>query len=875
MIPTTTAIKIEDDTSTNAETKSDVAEAKAEPKAVVTEESANGSIKTDTSETTDATTADDEPTKSEDSIADSIFADAEVENEIETLSATDASKKETIDDNDAETQLENDSDDDTSSSDEDKTEVKSEGTSNNWDNGYSSELQKLYSKVDADTRAVAEEMIRAVHAGNKKKVPTIEDKPESPSPTLNHAAHDPTPAIAPRPAATKSVAPDVAAQSEPKKINCTLINKGNEPSALELALKQQGITHSDQLRSTQFPFRLHNMLDDAERSGHAHILSWCPGGDSFKIHKPTKLINVLQKYFRQSKFKSFLRQLQGYNFKRITRGKDQGVVSHPLFLRGRRSVSTLMRRKRVGPKVIDSDKAQASRLAVAAGAFAKKAGIAVLAPNQKSNTRILPHAQHPIAHPNASSIHSAQAFLNNGVQKLSSQTNGTINPNPQDVLCVDYPNGQQVQQFQGNRKLASIVQKITGHYTSANESVKTMIVNEISSRIQNSGSRFLKLSKDGLSWMECNREEMFRKVISSFELEIGPKEYKDKTHIDLTEDSDSSTSSIPTAATNKSSLPGLAERNLHAVGTSSDPGRRLLPRNQDVVMRGGPGSEREGNTYLKTMIQVNVGQQQDSFEMKRIKCRAILERMKRRGSRFFLKLKETDSDDEMYVLSDMEAQEVIYTAFCAEEKKMQSLFVEAKALAGRDGNGNHPGLSGLVGAAQFASMAGLQGDAAMLSQLKANNEMNLLASQQASLKRPLPGHGHHSHENIIEKRLRAETDEHIKILIERERQRRSDPYSAAGRAGRLPFNARNTAMESSMPMPAAFGGAGATSHGIDQYLKERRADEMLLNSATAARTTFSAGPSPSGLAAELPKSNNHFVEFLKKKYVKSAQERAW
>ena len=41
---------------------------------------------------------------------------------------------------------------------------------------------------------------------------------------------------------------------------------------------------------------------------------------------------------------------QGYNFKRITRGKDQGVVSHPLFLRGRRSVSTLMRRKRVGPQ---------------------------------------------------------------------------------------------------------------------------------------------------------------------------------------------------------------------------------------------------------------------------------------------------------------------------------------------------------------------------------------------------------------------------------------------------------------------------------------------------------------------------------------------
>jgi hypothetical protein len=363
-------------------------------------------------------------------------------------------------------------------------------------------------------------------------------------------------------------------------------------------------------------------------------------------------------------------------------------------------------------------------------------------------------------------------------------------------------------------------------------------------------------------------------VINSFEQEIGSKGYTDKTHIDLTEDSDSITGSSA-AATNKSSLPGLAERNMHAVGTSTDLGRRVLPRNQDVVMRGGPGSEREGNTYLRTMIQVNVGQQRDSFEMKRIKCRAILERMKRRGSRFFLKLKETDSDDEMYVLSDTEAQDVIYTAFCAEEKKMQSPFVETPNAASMlDGNGRHPGLSGVLGAGQFASMSGLQGDAAMLSQLKANNEMNLLASQQASLKRPLPGHGHHihhSHENIIEKRLKAETDEHIKILIERERQRRNDPYSAAGLAGRLPFN--NAAMESSMPMSAAF--AGATSNGIDQYLKERLADEMLLKSAAGARTTFSAGPSPSGLAGELPKSNNHFVEFLKKKYVKSAQKRAW
>mmetsp|Transcript_440 Transcript_440/g.951 ORF Transcript_440/g.951 Transcript_440/m.951 type:complete len:609 (-) Transcript_440:184-2010(-) len=608
------------------------------------------------------------------------------------------------------------------------------------------------------------------------------------------------------------------------------------------------------------------MLDDAERSGHAHIVSWCSGGESFKIHKPNLLINVLQKYFRQSKFKSFLRQLQGYNFKRITRGKDQGVVSHPLFLRGRRSVSTLMRRKRVGPKPdTDPNKVAAN--------FKKNAAKAV--PSRvppTPPTRILPTPHSIASRPMPPTIHSA-GFLHKGI----------LNPRPQDVLCVDYPNGHQVRQFQGNRKLASIVQKITGHYTGANESVRTMIVNEISSRIQNSGSRFLKLSKDGLSWVECNREEMFRRVITCFEQEILSKEKG--LQIDLTGESEAP---ISAALALDKRLPA----SLHGIAAlGADPSRRIPPRDIDVVLRGGPGSEREGNTYLKTMIQANVGQQLDSFEMKRIKCRAILERMKRRGSRFFLKLKDTDADDEMYILSDAEAQDVIYTAFCAEEKKVQAILVDApspaatmlraKALAGMDTG--HPSLPGLGAASQYgaraAAAAALQSDAALLNQIKANNEMRLLASQNP-LKRPLPGHlaAQAVHENILEKRIRAETDEHIKLLIERERQQR-DPYAAAaaaaGLAGRLPFHHAAAAATRLEPGLAAFAGAGAANNSaIDQYLKERRADELLLKQAAAARAPYGAGAG-AGLGADLPKSNNPFVEFLKKKYVKGAQDRAW
>lgn len=759
---------------------------------------------------------------------------------------------------------------------------------NNWDNGYSNELQKMYSNVDPDTRAVAEKMIRAVQGLNKKDTSeTKKDVPKDVS-LITSPADDvrSSPTISTPGVSEESSTPSTKDDEKDPATND--VNKGKEPSALELALKQQGISQSDQLRSTQFPFRLHNMLDDAERSGHGHIVSWCAGGDCFKIHKPGQLINVLQKYFRQSKFKSFLRQLQGYNFKRVTRGKDQGVVSHPLFLRGRRSVSTLMRRKRVGPKmnrVIDPEPSQSNKISAVASrniAFKKNEAAANRSPKSTGNTPILPQGTQGAIALSA----TKQKYLNHSqnppVVQSTQSIGKTINPNPQDVLCVDFPNSKTAQHFQGNRKLSSIVQKITGHYTSANESVRTMIVHEISSRIQNSGSRFLKLNTDGVSWVECTREEMFRKVISCFEQEIqGPRK---KAPIDLTGESE-----VPSAAgiTMSKAAPGLAMPALHCVVPSADHTRRLPPRSQDVVLRGGPRSEREGNDYLKTMIQSNVGQQAESFEMKRIKCRAILERMKRRGSRFFLKLKEADPDDEMYILSDTEAQDVIYTAFCAEEKKIQSLNAEtsnvaamlrAKALAGLDVS--QSGLSALSGASQYAARAAaFQSDAALLSQLKAKGEMNLLAAQ-SHLKQPLQGHPLLLHENMLENRLRAETDEHIKLLIEREHQRRTDPYgtNAALMAANLPLHARSAILESSLPLTSAYSAAAAaaTNSTIDQYLKERQADELLLKSAAAAQAPFAAGVTTGGVGAEqLPKSNNHFVEFLKKKYVKSAQDRNW
>jgi HSF-type DNA-binding len=107
---------------------------------------------------------------------------------------------------------------------------------------------------------------------------------------------------------------------------------------------------SSTLCSPQFPVRLHDMLDQAERQGYQHIVSWLPEGDGFQIHEPESMLPILQHVgFNQRVWKSFLRQLQNYGFCREVKGPDKGKCTHALFIRGRRDLSLAMRRiKRTG-----------------------------------------------------------------------------------------------------------------------------------------------------------------------------------------------------------------------------------------------------------------------------------------------------------------------------------------------------------------------------------------------------------------------------------------------------------------------------------------------------------------------------------------------
>lgn len=78
-------------------------------------------------------------------------------------------------------------------------------------------------------------------------------------------------------------------------------------------------------RTGTFPQKLHTMLSDLEgQEGGTAIASFLPHGRAFAIHKPRDFVkHVMPKYFRMSRFSSFQRQLNLYDFQRITEGPDK------------------------------------------------------------------------------------------------------------------------------------------------------------------------------------------------------------------------------------------------------------------------------------------------------------------------------------------------------------------------------------------------------------------------------------------------------------------------------------------------------------------------------------------------------------------------
>jgi hypothetical protein len=105
---------------------------------------------------------------------------------------------------------------------------------------------------------------------------------------------------------------------------------------------------NDKQQAMPFPFALHNMLYFAEEEGLVPIVSWLPHGRAFRVkNKELFVAKMMSTYFKQTKFKSFQRQLNLWGFTRITDGADAGAYYHKYFIRSEAALCKLMTRQKI------------------------------------------------------------------------------------------------------------------------------------------------------------------------------------------------------------------------------------------------------------------------------------------------------------------------------------------------------------------------------------------------------------------------------------------------------------------------------------------------------------------------------------------------
>ncbi len=102
-------------------------------------------------------------------------------------------------------------------------------------------------------------------------------------------------------------------------------------------------------RVPNFPAKMHAILS---RSDLTEIVCWLPHGRAWKVLKPREFeVRVIPTYFEHAKFSSFIRQANGWGFRRITHGKDRNSYYHPLFLRALPHLCKEMKRPGVAKKL--------------------------------------------------------------------------------------------------------------------------------------------------------------------------------------------------------------------------------------------------------------------------------------------------------------------------------------------------------------------------------------------------------------------------------------------------------------------------------------------------------------------------------------------
>lgn len=93
--------------------------------------------------------------------------------------------------------------------------------------------------------------------------------------------------------------------------------------------------HQKHTASDHDDHRSNNFGDDAASCASiSRVISWLPHGRAWVIHDKDEFIKVSRSHFHFTKYESFIRQVNAWGFKRVTRGKDVNSYYHEKFLRG-------------------------------------------------------------------------------------------------------------------------------------------------------------------------------------------------------------------------------------------------------------------------------------------------------------------------------------------------------------------------------------------------------------------------------------------------------------------------------------------------------------------------------------------------------------
>eukprot|EP00934_Nitzschia_sp_Nitz4_P006014 Nitzschia sp. Nitz4//scaffold124_size66437//25636//38731//NITZ4_006111-RA/size66437-processed-gene-0.6-mRNA-1//1//CDS//3329534552//6004//frame0 len=203
----------------------------------------------------------------------------------------------------------------------------------------------------------------AVGGGGGGSLTTASPSPTGPkiSPSTTAGASSSLLPSTPANAANPRIVSDAASRSSPEADYSN--TQGKEAKSLRISADPYKVLLH---KEYQFPWKLQEVLERAELDGFEHVVSWIPGSNCFKVHDPPTFVDqVLPRFFKQTKYKSFQRQLNLYGFTRVDDGPNKGSYRHPFFVKGNQELLNKMTRQKIkgsGPVITQKDDKEATEL---------------------------------------------------------------------------------------------------------------------------------------------------------------------------------------------------------------------------------------------------------------------------------------------------------------------------------------------------------------------------------------------------------------------------------------------------------------------------------------------------------------------------------